>query len=404
MIFIRNILIISMNLLVFLNLISYLPTAGFLSIPPYSIYLLMIVVVTVFYYAIKKRIALNIYMMFGIIFYLFVNTVYLLGSDVGLIEISSYKLVIFYLLIAYPLLLVYALDDETLSISRKTIAVSGIIGVLALGIDFLSPGFFLLNKSSLLEFVPGRAAAIYINANIAGNAMNLILLLSIDVIPKKYRIGFIAVIFLGILFTMSRSNIMIILLLIIIFAIQRKISVKSTFASFFGIIFIFIWLSAGGIELLSKNFEIKITENVKNRVDFFAENNTADTYDTNERKKLLQVALNLFANNPILGTGLAATSPNMSTWPYRVGPHNTFARQWAEFGLIGLLIIPLMLFAASYNVFKGHNTENKQLAVLFSVYFIVASFFSHNMFEQEFQIAGMILIASLRSNNIDEET
>jgi O-antigen ligase len=97
----------------------------------------------------------------------------------------------------------------------------------------------------------------------------------------------------------------------------------------------------------------------------------------------------MYANKPIFGQGYAATR----LWEYEVSPHNTFVMHWADYGIFGILLIPLMFFYASYNIMKFGNQNQKYLAYLIITYFTLSCFFSHNMLEQPLQIASIIILS-----------
>jgi len=76
-----------------------------------------------------------------------------------------------------------------------------------------------------------------------------------------------------------------------------------------------------------------------------------------------------------------------------VSPHNTFALNWADFGFFGVLIIPLLLYFSTYNIFKFGSNNQENIALLTIIYFIGSSFFSHNMLEQPLSVGIMVALA-----------
>lgn len=389
----KNIFIIFLNTLIFIGYAKYSP------IPAYMIYVITTALLYAYYMSTQTKIRINIYLAGWMMFYLSVYGIYFIGDMASSSAWREFKYPLYFSFFLGSMTLVYGLDDKNCSFSRKIIAFSGIIGVIMLGIDYFDPGYFMQDLNTE-DITGGRAAALYGNANIAAAIMNLVLILSIDIIPKKYRLLFIIIIFFGIFFTMSRSNIMIFLALCIVFFAQKKINLLGLMTTIISIFIFATWLSLGGFDYLSENYDLKVSQDMQNRVAFFKADKNTDMSNTNERLEVLKAALNLFMDHPITGVGIGATTGGRTfLWPHNVGPHNTFAANWAEFGLLGVLFIPLLLFSSTYLIFIGNNKELKQLAVLFIIFFVTQSFFSHNMLEQPYQLAAAVMLSVLGVKN-----
>jgi len=387
---IRNIILFISVTLIFLNLTIYLPFVHLFPFPAYVIDILIFTFLVLFY--LKKRIYFpyqNIIWKW-IVYYTMLNIIYFIFSPAGLNEVGYLKLFIFLIFVMIYLILIFNLDDNQLSFTRKTLVFLAPIASFSLMIDYFDPGYFYLGFDTG-TLVAGRAASFYLNANLAGGAMLIFLIFGIDMVPKNYRILFIIVIFLGLFFTMSRSSIMVMFLLLGIMFFQKKLYGHHLLISFVGIMFFFTWLGTGGLDYFATNYDLKVTENMRTRVDFFSENSKSDTEDMNERKEVLMVALNMYAENPIFGSGYGATT----FWDYKVSTHNTFAMNWADYGIFGILIIPLMFFFSSYYIFKYGTQANKQLAWLVLIYFTFSSFTSHNMLEIPLQLGTIMALSTI---------
>ena len=386
----KKLILIIGTSMIFLNLTIYLPFVGFFPFPAYLMDLSIFIMVVLYY--IKKSLPLpykNI-LIIWIIYYTILNISYFIASPAGAGEFKYLKIFFFFLFMFFSLIFLFNLDDDNLTTTRKTAIFLAIIATIILGIDYFDPGHFYFGKE-VANYVVGRASATYLNANIAGGAMTLFLILGIDMIPKKSRFLFVIVIFLGIFFTMSRSNIMIFLLSLFIMLFQKKLYASHLFIVLTVITIFFTWLATGGLDTLADNYNLKVTENMKSRVNFFADNKSSDTHDMDERKEVLEAAINIYLDNPILGKGYATTR----LWDYRVSPHNTFAMVWADYGIFGIFLIPLMFFFSSYNIVKFGSKEQKQLSILIITSFALSCLFSHNMLEIPLQIASIIILSVL---------
>ena len=385
----KSIIILGVTM-IFLNLTTYFSHLHLFPFPGYIVDILLFTMLVLFY--IKKRISFpsgNIILLW-ILYFIVLNIIYFMFSSTGLEEFAHFKLALFSLFIMFSLILLFNLDDENLSITRKTMIPLGIIAAITLGIDYFDPGYFYFGRTH--EFSPaGRATSVYINANVAGGVMVLFLIFCIDMVPRRYRILFVMTMFLGLFFTMSRSNIMIMLLTLIIMFFQGKLHGRQLFITFASIIVFFTWLSTGGLDTISEKFDIKITENMRSRVNFFADKKHSDTSDMSERKHILKAAVEMFMDKPIFGNGFASTR----LWHYPVSPHNTFVMHWADYGIFGILIIPMMLFFGSKYIFKYAKKEHKHLALLVIIYFMLSCIFSHNMLDQPLQLAVIMALSAI---------
>jgi len=390
-----QIIISSYTLLVFLNLIYYFTIIKIINFPSYYIVIAFFSLMILYYHNTKKKIYLNKGLLLWVVMYSIIITVYYLadGAPGG----KEYKLFvpsIVWLFSFLTMSLIYNLDNNELLITRKSIIISLLIGVLLLLYDFTHPGFFTADYVTHY-YESGRAVATYGNQNIVGAVFILGLILTIDIIPYYLKFPYIIFIFIGILTTVSRSNILIYFVILVIMAIQKKISRASSILLLLVFILLIFWLLFFGLDILQQDFDIKISNDVIDRLEFFTDFQHHAQSHNEERAHVLEAALSMFADKPILGNGLGATR----MWHYRVGPHNTFALTWADFGLIGILIIPSFLFFTTYNIIRNSRKEYRDIGILFIFYFTLSSFFSHNMLEQGFNICGAVIVATLGIKN-----
>lgn len=388
---IRNIFIYIVHIGIFINIFFYLNFAGILPIPEYQIHFLVLTLLASIYLIKKKEIFISKTLFLWIVFYFFVNTIYLIAAGFGSNIYQFYPIIIMNIIVFLSFSLLCNFDNDKLLVSRKGIAIGTIMGVILLLVDFTIPGFFVISDNS----VAGRAIAMYANSNFAAIVLILGMILSIDIVNKNFRFYYILVIFMGILVTFSRSGLLIFILITAIMAYQNKISRKAFLGMILSIISLLSFLLLGGFDLIAKAFNLEITDNLINRVSFFAANESADTGDMDERKRVLYVALNLFADNPFFGDGFAATR----IWDERVSPHNTFAVTLAEFGLFGLLIIPSFLFLTTYKLFKNSAKEYRDIAILFIVYYLSFSMFTHGMLSYSINMVAAVVIVTLEAKN-----
>lgn len=376
----------------YLHLIYYFALIKIINFPNYIIYIALMIFMLIYYLMSSKKFFLNKNLSYWMLFYFVIYTIYYIiqgaGSDIKVYYV--YALVNVFTFIAFSLL--YNLDSNDMIITRKSIVVALLFGVTMVLYDFIHPGFFVLIK----DYYSGRALATYQNQNLVGAIFIAGLILVIDIIPRKYRMFFIAYLFTGILVTFSRSNIILFIVIIIVMSIQKKLSKISTSILLFSLVAMMTWLYYIGFDYLSKEFDIKATVEAMDRLAYFISPDDVTSTHNDERKIVLNIALSMFADSPIIGNGIGSTR----LWEYRVGPHNTFAMMWAELGLFGFLLVPTFLLATTYDIImRTHQKEYKDMGILFIIFFTISSLFSHNMFEGVYIIFTATIISLLGSKN-----
>jgi len=386
----QSIIFFIVSAMVFLNLTIYLPIVHIFPLPAYVLDLLIFS--AFFLYYIKKKLPFPYQnkLFLWLLLHVVLNTIYYINSPAGPRELVYYKIMTFFIFVFVYLVMFFNMDDGKLSHIRKAMIPLGIVASLSLAYEYIEPGYFIkILSNGHIEYIAGRASAYYLNANIAGGAMVIFLIFTIDYISHRYKILYIFILFLGLFSTMSRSNIMLFFIILIFMFFQKKLHGKHLSILLVGIVSFFLWLSVGGLDYLSEKYDFQVTENMKSRIDFFANSKKSDTSDIGPRTMVLRRALEMFADNPVLGAGYAATR----LWQYQWSPHNTFAEHWAEFGILGILIIPLLLYLISIDIFRYGDTNQKQMTVLVIIYFVGACFFSHNMLEQPLNVATLVAIS-----------
>ena len=81
------------------------------------------------------------------------------------------------------------------------------------------------------------------------------------------------------------------------------------------------------------------------------------------------VAWNEISKRPFFGKGTGTSYESYT------GTHNQYLALMLDHGLIGALIVPLLVFAATW----GALGKTKQIAIIFGCAILVFSLFSHNI-------------------------
>ncbi len=384
-----------MHIGVFVNLFFYMNFGGLLRIPEHFIYFFLLVILYSFYLINKKAIVLSKTLFIWVIFNFFVNSIYLVEAGFSNDVYKYFPIIITNIILFLSFSLLSNLDNNKLSVARNGIAIGTIMGVILLIIDFMAPGSFATSSTS----VSGRAIAMYANANFGAVVLILGMILTIDIINKNLRFYYVLIIFIGVLVTFSRSGMMVFILISGIMAYQNKISRKTFLGMMLSMISLLTFLLVGGFDLIANAFDLVITDNLISRVSFFADSENTEVGDMNERKVVLLAALDMYADNPFFGAGFAATR----LWDYSVSPHNTFAVTLAEYGLVGLLIVPSFLYLTTYQLFRTPIKEYRDMGILFIVYYASFCMFTHGMLTYSVNMVAAVFLVTLESKSRHQE-
>ncbi len=236
--------------------------------------------------------------------------------------------------------------------------------------DFILPGrLYPLETGGA---VLGRAAAMYINPTMAGEAMLLVFLLACAITPVRWRGTLFVLTGVGVLATFSRSAILAWLLICIILVLFKTLP-RSAFAMAMLAVCIAV-AGAGAFEsyLLSRSDFDAAAGNLLARLDFFSTFSLGDD-SAGERADVLAAGWSMFLENPLFGAGAGATQ----FWAHRGSTHNQLLLLAAEYGVLGVGMWVWMVAI----VLRGRFFEEPGLQVAMAFLFVFMSMFTHQMFD-----------------------
>ena len=316
------------------------------------------------------------------------------GGNIGGIFLIDNQMVARYSLvltraqyILFSIVLGFALYASTSGVYMHTFIFLAALLPCTVIVDFVKPG--LLYPIDTNGAVLGRAAAMFINPTMAGEAMLIVFLLGCAVIKLKYRAPVFILLGAAILMTFSRSSIIAWVLLWPIL-ILKKILPKSA---------IIIAAITLGISLvLLGTFENYLhtreeldgaLSNILSRLDFFSNFKLNDD-SSEERADVIRAGWDLFLQNPIFGAGAGATR----FWSHRGSTHNQLLLFAAEYGIFGIgLWIWLLII-----LWKGKFFENRGLQFAMMFLFAFMSMFTHQMFDSASYWLATFALVSFRKN------
>ncbi|MUL39001.1 hypothetical protein BWI75_22520 [Gloeocapsopsis sp. AAB1 = 1H9] len=305
-----------------------------------------------------------------------------LSSDVGYQEL---RLRVLSAIFIFIMLLIFSKYHVVQVWARYAILFVGALAVLNNIYELLNPLIFSgLNDT-------GRPAGFYVDPNRSGCALVLSMIFSTEILPQKYRPYLISFIGLGILLTFSRGAILGWILVTLIFIKKRVISKHQ----------IVYWLIAVGVLVVGLGFLssefVNINQlpyGIRERLEWF-ENPTGSEHSADSRMDILIAGWQLFLQSPLWGNGIASTIE----WSFGISTHNMYLFYMTDHGFLGILILPLLVYAVTRN----SRGESQYIALAFATFIILWGIFSHTVIEDRFILLSFALMATLSVTSQQEE-
>lgn len=242
----------------------------------------------------------------------------------------------------------------------------------------------------------GRAAGFYVNPNITGCALMLGLIFGIGVLPQKLRILYAVIVLIGIFMTFSRGAMLGWFLVMGIFYATNSISRRQLviwIVSLLGIAIIFGSALSGLFDLDELQRSGMITanfDNIRERLEWLQNPKSEDSADS--RLEVVAIAWQMFGDHPWIGNGLASTD-NLNNWG--ISTHNMYLLYIADHGIIGILILPSLVYA----VLRNAQGESKYIGWAFGSFILLWGCFSHNILEERYILMCFSLMAAMNRSS-----
>lgn len=238
----------------------------------------------------------------------------------------------------------------------------------------------------------GRAAGLYVNANISGAALTLGILLSFGVLRGTARHALVIVGSVGVLATQSRSAALTLFLALLVLTAGGELRVLRLAGVGLAVIvvaMVALWLSgqlAMLAPLVSSGELLQLTRLTSTSGDA----SVGDFYSTQSRLEFARAAWTTFTNYPLLGGGIGSSGYT----------HNMYLMHLADHGVVGLFIYPSFVLAA-LAPFRGRDQRMLAAAALALA---VWGLFSHNALEEMHTLLAAALAASLARFTVQAPT
>jgi len=253
------------------------------------------------------------------------------------------------------ILIVILNSAERVKIARialLAVALSVIPGIVS---DFFDP---------LYTKVEGRAAGVYVNPNVAGEMIVLIMIGSLPLIPRKLSFWYCIVMGLVVLITFSRTSITIWIVAMVGLSIGGIFGNKNEkpIIAIGGIVVIIILalalFSGEALRVMeSIGMDRYLTDSTRSRISGLSE--AVDDKSADDRLIVARGAWDKIKEKPFLGHGIGYAKE----WEYDKSTHNTYLLFFMETGITGLILVLALL------VILWNNTDylGKIMTVVFGL-------------------------------------
>jgi len=243
--------------------------------------------------------------------------------------------------------------------------------------SFVPPGY----DFSRIE----RSAGFYINPNQSGAALVLGLIFSIGLIPKIYRVPYTILTLLGVLLTFSRASILGWFVVVTIMVKQKTLRGKECLIGLVLITAMGLMLTPLLLDFIEVERGIYLVD-VHERIDWFGSlGEISIDASQEERLFLSRRSWDLFVNHPFIGNGMGSTE----TWSERTSTHNMYLYFMADYGIIGVFFLPLLVLSVTC-LARG---QARRMAIPFSAFVLFWGFFSHNIVGEYYFLLSFALMA-----------
>ena len=372
--------------LVYLDIPSYIYTQNDSLLPKYFYYLFFVGLAPLLILRFRSLISyvispFSLWALGVIVLYIAHLSLALMDNDQGTAEWIGTR--IQYAVLA--VLLGYACSITRTTSYERIFPFLAVLIPITVIVDFLQPGvFYSLGTEGT---VPGRAAATFINANRAGNAMLLTFLLAIPVLRPRYRALLLLLVGVGVILTFSRAAILGWMLLWLFLLLWKAVPKYTLVVPL---------VALGASPLLLGSFESYLEgrkdlsaglTNLLARLEFF-QDRVLDDSSGLERVQVLEAGLDLFLENPIFGAGAGATD----VWSLPASTHNQAVMLAAEYGVFGIAL----WVSLAVILWKGKYFQDKAFQLTAATGFIFLSMFTHNIFDNLYWLLTCALVSGQR--------
>lgn len=281
---------------------------------------------------------------------------------------------------------------------RKLVFLAVLLGVLINMISIVHNRFLLPEH---IQYA-ARPAGFYINPNESATALILGMILSISILPKRWRIPYVAMVFVGVLATFSREAIgawIIVTGLLCIFGMidWKKLLIWTLALVALAAFSVFILIETKIINVHVAWYYQQQLHRLSWFVHGIKHGTSADT-----RLNLVKEAWDLFLQHPWIGNGIGSTEH----WGLHYSTHNMYLYFMDDYGITGLLLFPLLVWC----VCRESRGEMRKIAYCMAAFLLFWGLLDHDVVRNYYSLfaislmAAMSRISATTSNAVDQDS
>jgi O-antigen ligase/polysaccharide polymerase Wzy-like membrane protein len=241
----------------------------------------------------------------------------------------------------------------------------------------------VMDPESFVMNMPTRSSGLYLNANQCASALVLGMLIAWPSVNGRLRPLFLLVVGAGVVVTFSRSGILGWMLAGTVLLAFEAQTLKRLLLGSLAVLTLAIVLvqAASAVGLID---HLILDDDQFDRVSFL---NTLQASDESAqvRVAIAADAWQMVAESPIVGNGLASTV----RWDDLQSTHNMFLYYMADHGLLGVLILPALVFCA----FVGRRNAAPGPYWAFCAFTLWYALFSHNITTERYHLFAFAFFA-----------
>jgi O-antigen ligase len=270
------------------------------------------------------------------------------------------------------------MNQQVLRWTKRAIAIATLVGILN---NFYQ---FCIDQSAFGGLIEGRATGLYLDPNDCSSSLILGMIFTVRIFPPKFRIFWILLVGFGIVLTLSRGGILCWVITVITLSLTSVIYLQQFILWILGIGLVLLL----GLGDIGDSWNQLVDSNGLERLEGMIDGSTVEDDSALERQEVAQKGWEMFLERPIFGYGIGSTfDPSITR--FTVSTHNMYLQHLAEYGALGILILPL----AIYSVIHRACGDTRKLGICFAVFVLFSSLFCHTVLSLNSFLISFALIA-----------
>lgn len=278
---------------------------------------------------------------------------------------------------------VFLMLRDDLGFLRKLLVVAVVVGVVINLISLFNHNFLALPVNEWAS----RPAGFYAQPNESGIALVLGMVLSVGILPSRWRVPYAILVLAGVAVTFSREAVLGWLIVMVCLCVFNTIRWKPLVIY---LVLLTVCVTVVGLIVRKTNsmnmYNVDFYHYQIRRFYFILEGMHSDVSAT-DRWKVLQLGWVTFLAHPWIGSGIGVTYH----WSMPVSTHNMYLLYMDDYGIIGLFLYPALIWC----MIRGARGETRKLAWTMTIFLLVWGLFDHNIVQNYYSLFAISMTAAM---------